>query len=52
MAPLKGQILVTERTRPLLDRPTTFVRQTEEGSIMLGDSHEDVGFDLIRRSTS
>lgn len=44
--PLKGQILVTERMRPWLDRPTTLVRQTEEGSIMLGDSHEDVGFNL------
>ena len=46
VAPLKGQILVTERAAPAFDRPTTFVRQTEEGSIMLGDSHEDVGFDI------
>ena len=46
VAPLKGQILVTERAAPAFDRPTTFVRQTEEGSIMLGDSHEDVGFDV------
>lgn len=44
--PLKGQILVTERARPLFKMPTTFVRQTEEGSIMMGDSHEDVGFDV------
>lgn len=44
--PLKGQILITERARPLLDRPTTFVRQTEEGGVMMGDSHEDVGFDV------
>lgn len=44
--PLKGQILVTEKTRPLLPLPTTSIRQTEEGSIMLGDSQEDVGFDL------
>jgi glycine/D-amino acid oxidase-like deaminating enzyme len=44
--PLKGQILVTERTKPLLDLPTIFVRQTEEGSILLGDSHENVGFDI------
>lgn len=46
VAPLKGQILVTERTGITFDRPTTFVRQTEEGSIMLGDSHEDVGFEI------
>ncbi len=42
--PLKGQILITERSRPLLDMPTVLVRQTEEGGFMLGDSHEDVGF--------
>lgn len=44
--PLKGQILVTERARPFLDRPTTFVRQTGEGSVLLGDSQEDAGFNL------
>jgi glycine/D-amino acid oxidase-like deaminating enzyme len=46
VAPLKGQILVTERTGPVFHLPTTYVRQTEEGSIMLGDSHEDVGFEV------
>ncbi|HET7410487.1 MAG TPA: FAD-dependent oxidoreductase [Paracoccaceae bacterium] len=46
VSPLKGQILVTERAAMAFDRPTTFVRQTEEGSFMLGDSHEDVGFDI------
>lgn len=44
--PLKGQILITERAKPLFDRPTTFVRQTEEGGIMMGDSHEDAGFNI------
>lgn len=43
--PQRGQILVTERARHLLPMPTTTIRQTEEGSIMLGDSQEDVGFD-------
>jgi len=43
--PLKGQILVTERAGRLLPMPTTTVRQTVEGTIMMGDSHEDVGFD-------
>ena len=43
--PLRGQIMVTERLRPLLDRPTVHIRQTGEGSVMIGDSHEDVGFD-------
>lgn len=45
ISPVRGQILVTERTRPFLVYPTAFVRQTEEGTFLLGDSHEDVGFD-------
>ena len=45
VSPLQGQIIVTERLRPLLDYPTHILRQTDEGSVMLGDSQEDVGFD-------
>ena len=47
--PQRGQILVTERVRQLLPMPTTTIRQTEEGSIMLGDSQEDVGFDTSQK---
>lgn len=47
--PLKGQILVTERTRRVLALPTTTIRQTGEGGIMLGDSQEDVGFDIAQK---
>jgi glycine/D-amino acid oxidase-like deaminating enzyme len=47
--PLKGQILVTERARPFLPFPISTIRQTVEGSIMLGDSQEDVGFDTGQR---
>ncbi len=43
--PLRGQIMVTERLQPFLEHPTSTVRQTVEGSVLLGDSHEDVGFD-------
>jgi glycine/D-amino acid oxidase-like deaminating enzyme len=43
--PQRGQILVTERVGRVLPMPTTTIRQTVEGSIMLGDSQEDVGFD-------
>jgi glycine/D-amino acid oxidase-like deaminating enzyme len=43
--PLRGQILVTERASRVLPMPTTTVRQTMEGSLLMGDSHEDVGFD-------
>jgi hydrogen cyanide synthase HcnC len=44
--PLRGQIMVTERVKPFLDYATHTVRQTQEGSVMLGDSHEDVGLDV------
>lgn len=43
--PQRGQILVSERARHVLPVPTTTIRQTTEGGIMLGDSQEDVGFD-------
>ena len=46
VVPNKGQVLVTERTRHLLPMPTVCVRQTDEGTVMLGDSKEDKGFDL------
>jgi glycine/D-amino acid oxidase-like deaminating enzyme len=45
VSPLRGQILVTERLRTLLHHPTHLMRQTDEGSLMLGDSQEDAGFD-------
>jgi glycine/D-amino acid oxidase-like deaminating enzyme len=41
--PNRGQILVTERIAPFLDYPTNYVRQTAEGSVQLGDSHEAAG---------
>jgi glycine/D-amino acid oxidase-like deaminating enzyme len=41
MAPTRGQILVTERTMPFLDYPLTTLRQTDEGTVMIGDSQED-----------
>lgn len=44
--PDQGQILVTERVEPLLDVPTNYVRQTDEGNFMLGPSSRDAGFDL------
>ena len=43
--PQKGQILVTQKTDRLITLPMTLLRQTAEGSIMIGDSHEEVGFD-------
>jgi glycine/D-amino acid oxidase-like deaminating enzyme len=45
VSPLRGQIVVTERLRPFLDIATVNLRQTDEGSVMMGTSQEDVGFD-------
>ncbi|MEO1469062.1 MAG: FAD-dependent oxidoreductase [Pseudomonadota bacterium] len=44
--PLKGQVLVTERVDRFLDIPTTHIRQTADGTVMIGDSQEDAGFDI------
>ena len=46
VTPLKGQIMITERLRPFLDHATHITRQTDEGSVMMGDSLEDAGFDI------
>lgn len=43
--PERGQILVTERTETFLDIACHNVRQTGDGTVLLGDSHEDVGLD-------
>jgi hydrogen cyanide synthase HcnC len=44
--PVKGQIIVTERVRRFLNMPTTNVRQTNEGTVLVGASQEEAGFDL------
>lgn len=43
--PVRGEIIVTERIKPFLSYATHVMRQTVEGSVMLGDSEEAVGFD-------
>ena len=43
--PQRGQILVTERTKRAWPLPLGSIRQTPEGTIMLGSSEEEVGFD-------
>ncbi len=43
--PQKGHILVTERLAPFLHHPMATLRQTAEGSVMIGDSQEEAGFD-------
>ncbi len=43
--PDQGQVIVTEKAAPLLEYPTNYVRQTDDGSFLLGPSHKDAGFD-------
>jgi glycine/D-amino acid oxidase-like deaminating enzyme len=38
MRPNRGQIIVTERVRPFLRHPIGTIRQTDEGTVMIGDS--------------
>lgn len=45
LRPQRGQILVTERMAPFLDVACHTVRQTGQGTVLIGDSKEDVGFD-------
>ena len=51
LRPERGQILVTERLRPFLSLPLARVRQTAEGSVQLGASNENVGFDEGTRTS-
>ena len=41
--PQRGQILVLERLRPFLRYPITTLRQTDEGTVLIGDSQEEAG---------
>ena len=41
MVPERGQIIVTERVQPFLRHPIVTIRQTDEGTVMIGDSREE-----------
>jgi glycine/D-amino acid oxidase-like deaminating enzyme len=43
--PQRGQIVVLERTRRLLRAPCLTLRQTDEGTWLIGDSQEEAGYD-------
>jgi glycine/D-amino acid oxidase-like deaminating enzyme len=45
VAPQRGQIMVTARMEKFLDFPTLTIRQTDNGSVMIGESWENIGFD-------
>ena len=44
--PEKGQLLVTERVAPFLPFPMSGIRQTANGSVMIGYTNEDTGFEV------
>lgn len=44
--PERGQVLVTERLEPFLPLPASGLRQTGEGTVMIGATKEDSGFDV------
>jgi len=46
LRPQRGQILVTERLASVLPLPASGLRQTAEGTVMIGATQEEVGFDL------
>lgn len=50
--PQRGQILVTERIQPVLPLPLHSVRQTKDGTIMIGSTHEEVGLDASTTSAA
>ncbi len=48
--PNQGQVLIGERIAPFLKNPTIYVRQTDEGTIQIGDSMEDRGYNDTTRT--
>lgn len=43
--PQRGQIIVLERTQRCLDMPLASLRQTDEGTWLIGDSQEEAGLE-------
>jgi len=52
LSPQRGQLLVTERLRPLLPMAASGLRQTAEGTMMIGVTQENVGYDLHTTSAA
>ncbi len=42
---IRGQLLITERVESFLKFPCLQIRQTQEGTLQIGDSQEEVGLD-------
>jgi glycine/D-amino acid oxidase-like deaminating enzyme len=45
--PERGQVLITEKLPPIMNRPSGTLRQVDEGSVQIGASSQDVGLDDI-----
>ncbi len=45
LRPQRGQLLISERVPRFLPCATLQVRQTADGTLQIGDSHEDAGYD-------
>ncbi len=43
--PQRGQVLITERLEPFLPLPMSGLRQTREGTVLIGVTQEEAGFD-------
>ena len=52
LRPQRGQILVTERFAPFLPLPSSGFRQTSDGTVMIGATQEEVGFDTSTTNTA
>jgi len=50
LRPQRGQVLVTERFDPFLPLPASGLRQTAEGTVMIGATQEETGFDVSTTS--
>ncbi len=45
VVPNKGHVIVLERVQPFLEVPLETIRQTDEGTVMIGDAQQARGFD-------
>jgi glycine/D-amino acid oxidase-like deaminating enzyme len=45
VAPNQGQVIALERVQPFLGIPVETIRQTDEGTVLIGDSQRDAGLD-------
>ncbi|UZF91050.1 NAD(P)/FAD-dependent oxidoreductase [Bosea sp. NBC_00550] len=50
--PERGQVLVTERLAPFLPLPASGLRQTAEGTVMIGATKDEVGLDTSTTATA